>query len=60
MTMLIVTHELLHGFKVADKVIMLHEGKMIAMGSPLEITRSSDDYVQQFLHGLPDINSVSQ
>ena len=55
MTMLIVTHELLHGFKVADKVIMLHEGKMIAMGTPSEIIESEDEHVQQFLRGLPDV-----
>jgi phospholipid/cholesterol/gamma-HCH transport system ATP-binding protein len=60
MTMMIVTHELLHGFKVADKVIMLHEGRMIAMGSPLEISRSDDEHVQQFLHGLPDTSTVSR
>jgi phospholipid/cholesterol/gamma-HCH transport system ATP-binding protein len=53
-TMLIVTHDLLHGFKVADKVIMIHEGKMIAMGTPAEVTRSTDEHVQQFLRGLPD------
>lgn len=59
MTMLIVTHELIHGFKVADKIIMLHEGKMIAMGTPSEIKQSEDEYVQQFLQGLPDTDMVS-
>jgi phospholipid/cholesterol/gamma-HCH transport system ATP-binding protein len=59
MTMLIVTHELLHGFKLADKVIMLKEGKMIAMGTPSEIRHNDDAYVQQFLRGLPDTSTVS-
>jgi phospholipid/cholesterol/gamma-HCH transport system ATP-binding protein len=59
MTMLIVTHELLHGFKVADKVVMLKEGKMIAMGTPSEIRHNEDAYVQQFLRGLPDTSTVS-
>ena len=54
MMMLIVTHELIHGFKVADKVVMLHEGKVIAMGTPSEIQRIDDEYVQQFLRGLPN------
>jgi phospholipid/cholesterol/gamma-HCH transport system ATP-binding protein len=53
-TMLIVTHDLLHGFKVADKVIMLHEGRIIAAGTPSEVTRSENEHVQQFLRGLPD------
>jgi len=54
MMMLIVTHELIHGFKVADKVVMLHEGKVIAMGTPSEIQLNEDEYVQQFLRGLPN------
>jgi phospholipid/cholesterol/gamma-HCH transport system ATP-binding protein len=58
MTMLIVTHELLHGFKLADKVVMLKEGKMIAMGTPSEIRQSEDAYVQQFLRGLPDTGTI--
>jgi phospholipid/cholesterol/gamma-HCH transport system ATP-binding protein len=53
-TMLIVTHDLLHGFKVADKVIMLHQGRMIAIGTPAEVTQSENEHVQQFLRGLPD------
>jgi phospholipid/cholesterol/gamma-HCH transport system ATP-binding protein len=60
MTMLIVTHELAHGFKVADKVIMLHEGNMIAMGTPGEIMQSDDEDVKQFLRGLPNIESISE
>lgn len=58
MTMMIVTHELVHAFRVADKVIMLHEGGMIAMGTPKEIMRSDNEYVKLFLHGLPDIGSI--
>ena len=57
MIMLIVTHELLHGFNVADKVIMLHKGKMVAMGSPAEIMRSEDEYVQKFMRELPGLRA---
>jgi phospholipid/cholesterol/gamma-HCH transport system ATP-binding protein len=53
MIMLIVTHELLHGFNVADKVIMLRKGKMVAMGTPAEIMQSEDEYVQKFMRELP-------
>ncbi len=60
MTMMIVTHELLHGFRVADKVIMLHEGRIIAKGAPSEIVLSENGHVQQFLRGLPDVDSVSE
>lgn len=60
MTMMIVTHELVHGFRVADKVIMLHEGGMIAMGTPGEIMRSDNEYVKQFVRGLSNIGSITE
>jgi len=60
MTMMIVTHELIHGFKVADKIIMLHGSGMIAMGTPSEILQSGDEYVRRFLRGLPKIESILQ
>ncbi len=59
MMMLIVTHELIHGFKVADKILMLREGRIIAIGTPSEIVRSEDEYVRKFLRGLPDIKAIT-
>ncbi|MBI5118189.1 ABC transporter ATP-binding protein [Candidatus Poribacteria bacterium] len=58
MTMMIVTHELLHGFKVADKVIMIHEGSVIAVGTPAEIIQSKDENVHHFLRGIPDTKTI--
>jgi len=60
MTILIVTHDLLHGFNVADKVIMLKEGKMVAMETPAEIMQSKDEYVRRFLRGLFDTKVVRE
>jgi len=60
MTILIVTHDLLHGFNVADKVIMLKEGKMVAMETPAEIMQSKDEYVRRFLRGLFETKVVRE
>jgi phospholipid/cholesterol/gamma-HCH transport system ATP-binding protein len=60
MTMMIVTHELIHGFKVADKFIMLHGGSRITIGTPGEILRSEDEFIKQFLQGLPKIESIQE
>lgn len=60
MTMMIVTHELLHGFKVADKVIMIHEGSVIAVGTPAEIIQSKDENVHHFLRGIPDTKTIGR
>ena len=59
MMMVIVTHELIHGFKVADKVLMLRGGRLLASGTPAELVRNDDDYVRQFLRGLPDIKAIT-
>ena len=36
-TMIIVTHEMAFAKEVADKVIFMDEGKILEMGTPLEI-----------------------
>ena len=34
--------------------VIVHEGRIIAKGTPAEVTQSEDEHVQQFLRGLPD------
>jgi phospholipid/cholesterol/gamma-HCH transport system ATP-binding protein len=48
---LIITHDMVSAYKVADKIGMLYEGKIIEMGSPEEIKNSKNPVVQQFIHG---------
>ena len=47
----IVTHQLLTVYKIADNVAMLHNGKIIEAGSPDETKRSSDPVIKQFIMG---------
>jgi phospholipid/cholesterol/gamma-HCH transport system ATP-binding protein len=54
MTMVIVTHELASAFLVADRILMLDQGRVIAIGTPEEIRASSNPRVQQFLNRKPD------
>ena len=53
-TSVVVTHELPSAMRIADKIIMLFKGKIVAEGTPEEIQNSSDERVQQFIHGSPD------
>lgn len=53
-TSLVVTHDMHSAFRIADKMIMLHRGKIVATGTPEEIRGSSDPLVQQFITGAPD------
>ena len=53
-TSLVVTHDMHSAFRIADQMIMLHRGRIVAHGTPEEIKHSSDPLVQQFITGAPD------
>ncbi|MEM7123493.1 MAG: ABC transporter ATP-binding protein [Pseudomonadota bacterium] len=46
-----ITHDMASVRKIADKVAMLHEGKLIWQGPVGEIDKSDNPYVDQFIHG---------
>ena len=50
-TSLIITHEMRTVYDVAERVIMLHNGKILFDGSTEEIENSTDRTVQQFITG---------
>ncbi|MGA2936091.1 MAG: ABC transporter ATP-binding protein [Syntrophobacteraceae bacterium] len=53
-TSVVVTHDISSAFKIADKMVVLFRGRVVAEGTPKEIQQSSDPLVQQFIHGSPD------
>jgi phospholipid/cholesterol/gamma-HCH transport system ATP-binding protein len=50
-SLVVVTHEMSSAFRIADQMIMLHEGNVLARGTPDEIRASEDPRVQQFIRG---------
>ena len=50
-TSVVVTHDMRSAYKVADRIAMLYNGKIIAVGSPEEIRTSKNAFVQQFIKG---------
>jgi phospholipid/cholesterol/gamma-HCH transport system ATP-binding protein len=54
MTSIVVTHDVHAGLAIADHVILLWQGKVIAEGGPDAIRQSTDERVQQFIEGRPD------
>lgn len=50
----LITHDVAESFAIADQVYMVGQGKLIASGSPQELSASQDPYVRQFLKGEPD------
>ena len=54
MTMVVVTHELASAFLIADSILMLDKGKVIAFGTPDDIRASTHPRVVQFLNRAAD------
>ena len=50
-TSVVVTHDMNSVFRIADRVAMLHQGKLIALGTRDEIRSSKNEIVQQFISG---------
>jgi phospholipid/cholesterol/gamma-HCH transport system ATP-binding protein len=50
-TSIVVTHDIASAYKVGDRMILIHEGKVIADGAPDQIRRHPDIRVQRFIHG---------
>lgn len=48
-TSVIISHDIESTFAVADRVAMLHDGKILDQGTPEEFRRSSSPFIQEFL-----------
>jgi phospholipid/cholesterol/gamma-HCH transport system ATP-binding protein len=50
-TSVVITHDMVSAYAVADRLAMLYQGRIIEQGTPDEIRRSRNPIVQQFIHG---------
>jgi len=50
-TTVVVTHDMKSAYKIADRIVMLHNGKIIADGDPDHIRNHPHPIVQQFING---------
>jgi phospholipid/cholesterol/gamma-HCH transport system ATP-binding protein len=50
-TSITVTHDMQSAFKIGNRIVMLHEGKIIIDGTPKEIQNSDNPIVKQFITG---------
>lgn len=51
-TSIVVTHDMKSAYRIADRIAMLYQGKIIAEGSSEEIQNTSHPVVHQFINGL--------
>ena len=54
MTSIVVSHDLVSIFGIADRIALLYRGVVHAVGTPAELRASSDPVVQQFIQGKSD------
>ena len=50
-TSVVVTHDMKSAYEVGDRIAMLYQGKLIEIGTPLEIQNTSNPVVKQFING---------
>ena len=50
-TSVAVTHDMISAYKIADRIAMLYNGKIIATGTPDEIKNTTNPIVRQFITG---------
>ena len=54
MTIIVVTHELASAFLIADRMLLIDRGKVVALGTPEEMRSSMQPKVRQFLDRVPE------
>ncbi len=57
-TSLVVTHDLHSAFSIADRIILLDRGAIVAIGTPAEIRANGNAWVQRFIRGQADPSEV--
>lgn len=53
-TQVVVSHDVRSVFDIADRLIMLHEGRVHFLGTVQELAQTDDPVVRSFIKGVPD------
>jgi phospholipid/cholesterol/gamma-HCH transport system ATP-binding protein len=57
-TSVVVTHDMRSARRVGQRILMLHEKKIYATGTPEEIFNSKDPIVSRFINGVSDMKEL--
>jgi phospholipid/cholesterol/gamma-HCH transport system ATP-binding protein len=60
MTILVVTHELASAFLIADRMILIDRGNIVAIGTTPEMQSSTEPRVRQFLDRVADAETAEE
>ena len=50
-TSIVVTHDMRSAYQIGDRIAMLHQGRIHAVGTPEEIQATRDPALRQFIEG---------
>jgi phospholipid/cholesterol/gamma-HCH transport system ATP-binding protein len=53
-TSVVVTHDMASATKIADRIVMLYDGRIVADADAATFTNLKDDLVQRFIQGRAD------
>jgi ABC-type transporter Mla maintaining outer membrane lipid asymmetry ATPase subunit MlaF len=48
-TSVVISHDMASVFRIADRIAMLHQKKILAAGTPAEIKQYPNEYLQEFI-----------
>ncbi|MGL4388722.1 MAG: ABC transporter ATP-binding protein [Brevinema sp.] len=51
-TFIVVTHDMASAKRIADRIALLFEGRIVYLGSPKDLETHTNPYMEQFLNGL--------
>jgi phospholipid/cholesterol/gamma-HCH transport system ATP-binding protein len=54
-TGVVITHDMESAYRISDRIAMLHNGRVRALGTPEEIRTSGDPVVKGFIEGRPEL-----
>lgn len=58
-TSIAVTHDMVSARKIADRMVLLYDGKVVADGATQAFLETTDDRVQRFIHGRADADDLA-
>lgn len=53
-TAISITHDMASARKIADKIAMLHEGKIVWYGTVKQLEKTKNPYIKQFINGMSE------
>jgi len=59
-TMVVVTHDVSSARRISDKIVLLHEGHILAEGTTRELDQNPDEIVQQFMKSTEEVEHAFQ